>query len=142
MGPAWRARKAVSSPAVRCLQTALEVASALPDEKLRRIDTDPRLMAARDPMDPEQLFGALADYPCEGLLVVLHADLASALAGLCRPLSASEGWFSTRPVICILDWDNDRPRGETRIVLLEGPEGASLLPPGYGTAPDTSLLLT
>jgi phosphohistidine phosphatase SixA len=142
MGPAWRVRKAVSSPAIRCIQTALAVMPALADDKLRRLDTDPRLMAARDPMEPNQLFGALADYPCEGLLVVLHADLANALTSLCRPLAESGGWFRIRPVICVMDWEKDRPGGENRIVLLEGPRGESLLPPGYEAAPDRTLLLT
>jgi phosphohistidine phosphatase SixA len=142
MGPAWRERKVVSSPAVRCVQTALEMLTTLADEKLRRLDTDPRLMAARDPMGPDQLFGALADYPCVGLLVVLHADLAGALSSICRPLAASDGWFSKRPVICIMNWEKDRPSGKNRIMLLEGPQGEPLLPPGYKAAPNRSLLLT
>jgi phosphohistidine phosphatase SixA len=142
MGTAWRARKVVSSPAVRCIQTALTILPVLADEKLRRLDTDPRLMAARDPMGPGQLFGALADYPCEGLLVVLHADLATALSDICRPLGESGGWFTLRPVICILDWDNDRPPADNRVILLEGPQGEPLLPPGPGGAPNGPILLT
>lgn len=142
MGPAWRARKAVSSPAVRCIQTAIEMLTTLADEKLRRLDTDPRLMAARDPMEPDQFFGALTDYPCEGLLVVLHADLAGALSGLCRPLAARDGWFSLRPVICVMDCDEGRPSGENRVLFLEGPHGEPLLPPGYKAASNGSLLLT
>jgi hypothetical protein len=133
MGEAWRVEKVVSSPTVRCVQTALVIASALAGEKLRRLDTDPRLMAARDPMEPDQLAGALADYPCEGLLVALHADLANALPGRGPLPGANEGWFSERPIVCILDWEGQRPWGENPIIFLEGPGGASLLPAGYVT---------
>jgi phosphohistidine phosphatase SixA len=140
MGETWRVQKAVSSPAVRCVQTALVIVSALPGEKLRRLDTDPRLMAAQDPMEPGQLAGALADYPCDGLLVVLHADLANALPDRERLLGAGRGWFSERPVICIAEWDGRLPWEESRIVVLEGPDGTSLLPVGYDAV--TTKLLT
>ncbi len=133
MGETWRVQKAVSSPAVRCVQTALVIVSALSGEKLRRLDTDPRLMAAKDPMEPQQLAGALADYPCEGLLVLLHADLANALPDRGRLLGARGGWFSERPIICSMEWEEQRPWEENRIVVLEGPDGASLLPHGYDT---------
>jgi len=142
MGAAWRIRKAVSSPAVRCVQTALAIIPALADDRLRRLDTDPRLMAAKDAMEPDQLFRALADYPCEGLLVVLHADLANALAALCLPAGAVGGWFSLRPVLCVLDWVPERPIDENRILILEGPERESLLPPGYETPSNRPLQLT
>lgn len=142
MGASWRVRKAVSSPAVRCIQTALVILGTLAGEKLRRLDTDPRLMAAADPMGTDQLFGALADYSCEGLLAVLHADLANALPGRLRPLGESDGWFDRRPVVCVLDWETGRPNNEGRILILEGPDGESLLPPEYAQARDTKLLLT
>lgn len=142
MGASWRVNKAVSSPAVRCIQTALVMLGTLAGEKLRRLDTDPRLMAAADPMESDQLFGALADYSCEGLLAILHADLANALPGDFKPLGAGDGWFDRRPVVCVLDWETGRPNSECRILLLEGPEGESLLPPEYAQAPDTKLLLT
>jgi len=142
MGKAWRVNKAVSSPAVRCVQTALVILGTLSGEKLRRLDTDPRLMAARDPMGPEQLFRALADYPCEGLLVVLHADLANALPGGCRPQGCRDGWFTERPVLCILDLEPGGPPDSARIFLLEGPDGVSVFPPGYGASFKKKLLLT
>jgi phosphohistidine phosphatase SixA len=142
MEGAWRIKKAVSSPAVRCVQTALVLLETLSHEKLRRLDTDPRLMAGKDPMGPDQLYRAIADYPCEGLLMVLHADLANALPGVFRPLFCREGWFTERPVLCVLDWEKGRPPDENRIALLEGPGGKSLLPPGYEAALDTKLQLT
>ncbi|MBN2223481.1 MAG: histidine phosphatase family protein [Deltaproteobacteria bacterium] len=142
MGESWRVKKAVSSPAVRCVQTALVILGTLSGEKLRRLDTDPRLMAAKDPMEPDQLFRALADYPCEGLLVVLHADLANAMPGGCRPGACSGGWFTERPVICILDWEPERPWKESRVIALEAPDGGSLLPPGHDGTVKTKLLLT
>ncbi len=142
MGETWRVNKAVSSPAVRCVQTALAILETLSGEKLRRLDTDPRLMAAKDPMEPDQLFRALADYPCEGLMAVLHADLANALPGGCRPRACSDGWFTVRPVLCILDREPGGSPDDTRIVLLEGPDGVSLLPADYMAGPDQRLLLT
>jgi phosphohistidine phosphatase SixA len=141
MGEAWRVRKAVSSPAVRCVQTALVIVSALSGEKLRRLDTDPRLMAANDPMGPDQLARALADYPCEGLLVVLHADLAAALPGGDDLSGVADGWFAERPILCVLDWEPARPWDENAIIVLEGPDGSSLLPPGHDPA-RRKLLLT
>jgi phosphohistidine phosphatase SixA len=142
MGETWRVNKAVSSPAVRCVQTALVILGTLAGQKLRRLDTDPRLMAAKDPMEPDQLFRALADYSCEGLLVVLHADLANAMPCGCRPRACGDGWFTQRPVICILDRDPGGSHDNARIVLLEGPDGASLLPPDYAASSDERLLLT
>jgi hypothetical protein len=142
MGGGWRVKKAVSSPAVRCVETALVIGSALSDEKLRRIDTDPRLMAARDPMDGPQLFGALADYACDGLLVTLHADLANALPIKGGVGKAEGGWFQVRPVIAVLGREAGSSWEETAVEVLVGPDGKSLLPPGYEPPKTKTLLLT
>ena len=141
MGGEWRVRKAVSSPAVRCVETALVILSILADEKTRRIDTDPRLMAARDPMEPTQLAGALADYPCDGLLVSLHADLANALPAALGIGEAEGGWFRVRPIVAVLEREKASHWEETTIIALVGPDGKSLLAPGYAGPKATRLLL-
>lgn len=127
MGEDFKIPKAVSSPAVRCIETALEILSELSGEKLRRLDTDPRLMAAKDPMDTEQLSRAVSDYGCDGLLVSLHADLANALPKICEINEARDGWFQVRPVLAILDWEPERKWDENRIVRILGPDGNSLV---------------
>ncbi len=142
LGEGFRVKKAVCSPAVRCVQTALVILSMLPEATLRRLDTDPRLMAADDPMEPRQLSGALADYPCEGLLVALHADLANALPRREAVIGAKEGWFAERPILCVLDWEKGRPWEENRIMYLEGPDGLSLLVAGNASGSGKKPLLT
>jgi len=138
MGADFRIKKAVSSPAVRCIETALVVLEALSADRLRRLDTDPRLMAAKEPMEPDQLHRALADYACDGMLVCQHADLANALPGRIAPPVIDDGWFQTRPILCLFDWEPDRPWEQNRILRLLGPDGAPLIPPE--SSPDTKLL--
>ncbi|MBN1883349.1 MAG: histidine phosphatase family protein [Deltaproteobacteria bacterium] len=138
MGADFRIKKAVSSPAVRCIETALIVLDALSADTLRRLDTDPRLMAAKEPMESDQLHRALIDYACDGMLVSLHADLANALPKRDTIPNTADGWFQTRPVLCLLDWEPDRGLEESRILRLLGPNGAPLLPPEAPS--DTPLL--
>lgn len=138
MGDDFRIPKAVSSPAVRCIETALVILRELSGEKLRRLDTDPRLMAAKEPMEPDQLARAMEDYACDGILVVLHADLANALPKRDRIEGVVDGWFQTRPVLAIVDREEDRPWEENKIVALLGPDGRPLVEPDI----DKPLLLT
>jgi len=138
MGGDFRIQKAVSSPAVRCIETALIVLDALAADMLRRLDTDPRLMAAKEPMEHDQLHRALVDYGCEGMLICQHADLANALPRRDTIPHTADGWFQTRPIVCLLDWEPDRNFEENRILRLLGPKGAFLLPPE--SPPDTPLL--
>jgi phosphohistidine phosphatase SixA len=138
MGMDFRIKKAVSSPAVRCIETALVVLEALATDALRRLDTDPRLMAAKEPMEPDQLHRALADYACDGMLVCQHADLANALPIRTALSVIDDGWFQTRPILCLFDWEPDRPWEDNRILRLLGPDGAPLLPPE--PSPNTPLL--
>jgi phosphohistidine phosphatase SixA len=139
MGEDFRIPKAVSSPAVRCIETALKILGELSGEKLRRLDTDPRLMAAKDPMEGDQLSRALSDYGCDGLLVSLHADLANALPSGEKIKRTKEGWFQVRPVLAIIDWEPERKWDENRIIRVLGPDGDSLVSTSGG-ASDTPLL--
>jgi phosphohistidine phosphatase SixA len=138
MGDGFRVTKAVSSPAVRCIETALVIAKELSGEKLRRLDTDPRLMAAREPMEPDQLERAIKDYACDGILIVLHADLANALPKRERIGGVTDGWFQTRPVLAIIDWEEGRPWDENGLLTLLGPDGVPLAEPDI----EKTLLLT
>lgn len=138
MGEDFRVTKAVSSPAVRCIETALVILKELSGEKLRRLDTDPRLMAAREPMEPDQLARAIRDYACDGILVVLHADLANALPKRERIGGIVDGWFQTRPILAITDWEEDRLWDENKIIAILAPDGRPLAEPDM----DKPLLLT
>lgn len=139
MGSDFRVPKAVSSPAVRCIETALEILGDLSGDKLRRLDTDPRLMAAKDPMEGDQLSKAISNYGCDGLLVSLHADLANALPKREKIGETKEGWFQVRPVLTIIDWEPRRLWEENRIVRILGPDGNSLVST-LGGDRDTPLL--
>jgi|GEM_PF-1562969 len=141
MGDNFRVTKAVSSPAVRCIETALVIIKELSGEKLRRLDTDPRLMAAKEPMEPDQLLRAIVDYACDGILVVLHADLANALPKRERIGGVVDGWFQTRPVLAIIDWEEDHPWDENRVLTLLGPDGRPLAEPDIDNS-EKPLLLT
>jgi len=138
MGGDFRIQKAVSSPAVRCIETALIVLDTLAEDTLRRLDTDPRLMAAKEPMESDQLHRALVDYGCDGMLICQHADLANALPKRDTIPHTADGWFQIRPVVCLLDWEPDRNFEENRILRLLGPGGIPLLSPESPS--DTPLL--
>ncbi len=132
LGDDFKVSKAVSSPAIRCIETSLIILKELSGEKMRRVDTDPRLMAAREPMEPDQLLRAIADYSCDGVLVTLHADLANALPARDKIDNVSDGWFQTRPVLAIVDWEQDRPWEESKILYLLGPNAKPLMKPNDG----------
>jgi len=139
LGDDFKISKAVSSPAVRCIETSLIILNELSGKKMRRLDTDPRLMAAKEPMEPDQLSRAIVDYACDGVLVTLHSDLANALPIRDKIKNASDGWFNTRPVLAIVDWEKDRPWEESKVLFLLGPNGKPLFEPDEVEKP---LLLT
>ncbi|MBN1572003.1 MAG: histidine phosphatase family protein [Deltaproteobacteria bacterium] len=141
MGDDFRVTKAVSSPAVRCIETALVILKELSGERLRRLDTDPRLMAAKEPMEPDQLLRAIKDYACDGILITLHSDLANALPKRERIEGVIDGWFQTRPVLAIIDWEEDRPWDGNRVLTLLGPDGKPLTEPDIDDK-EKPLLLT
>ena len=129
LGNDFKIEKAVSSPATRCIETSLVILKELSGKKIRRLDTDPRLMAAKEPMEPDQLARALMDYTCDGILITLHADLANALPTRDKIKNVSDGWFQTRPVLAIVDWEQDRPWEESKILYLLGPNAKPLIEP-------------
>ncbi len=129
LGNDFKFGKAVSSPAIRCIETSLLILKELSGEKMKRLDTDPRLMAAKEPMEPDQLARAIMDYTCDGILVTLHADLANALPTRDKIENVSDGWFQTRPVLAIVDWEKDRPWDESKVLFLLGPNAKPLMEP-------------
>ena len=139
LGDNFKVSKAVSSPAIRCIETSLLILKELSGKKMRRVDTDPRLIAAKEPMEPDQLSRAIIDYACDGVLVTLHADLANALPARDKIKNVSDGWFQTRPVLAIFDWEQDRPWEESKVLFILGPNGKPLFEPDDEEKP---LLLT
>jgi len=128
LGDDFRIAKAVSSPAVRCIETSLVILKELASDTLRRIDTDPKLMAAKEPMESDQLTRSLADFACNGTLVTLHADLANALPHRDAITCAPSGWFIVRPVLAIMDWEKNRPMEENTLLCLRDQDNRPLIP--------------
>jgi broad specificity phosphatase PhoE len=125
LGEGFRIQKAVSSPAARCLETALLCLEEIGTEDITRIDTDRRL-ARLD--KPDTLESVIRDNAQEGLAVFCHADLASVLPHKEKLLRVKEGWFEVKPVLVIMDWGPSRTWQENTVdAVLTVPEEVSLL---------------
>ena len=105
LGDRFRIQKAVSSPAARCVDTALLCMEELGAEDLSRIDTDHRL-SRLDKAD--KLEGVIRDNAQEGLVIFCHADLGGVLPGKEKISGTKEGWFEHKPVLVIMDWGPSR----------------------------------
>ena len=125
LGERYRIQKAVSSPAARCIDTALVCMEEVGADDLNRLDTDHRL-ARLDKAD--KLEAVIRDNAQEGLAVFCHADLGGVLPGKEKIMGIKEGWFEHKPVLVILDWGPSRAWNENTVeAVLTVPEETSLL---------------
>jgi len=125
MGEDYRITKAVSSSAVRCIDTALTCVEELGSPDLKRIETDPRL-ARLD--SPEKLNGVIRDNAVEGLAIFCHADLGGVLPKAAGVRDVKDGWFLHRPVMAVLDWSPERGWEENPVQAVKTvPEESSLI---------------
>ena len=125
MGDGYRIQKAVSSPAARCLDTALLCLEEIGAPDLNRVETDRRLTRLDS---PDKLEGVIRDNAQEGLAIFCHADLGGVLPHKERVEKVKDGWFEPKPVLVILDWGPGRTwENATVDAVLTVPEEVSLL---------------
>ncbi|HLB25723.1 MAG TPA: phosphoglycerate mutase family protein [Nitrospirota bacterium] len=125
LGEKFRIQKAVSSPAARCLDTALLCLEEMGGEEVNRVETDRRL-ARLD--KPDALEAVIRDNAQEGLAIFCHADLASVLPHKEKLLKVKEGWFEVKPVLVIMDWGPSRTWDENTVdAVLSAPTYESLI---------------
>jgi broad specificity phosphatase PhoE len=125
LGERFRVQKAVSSPAARCLETALLCLEEIGTEDISRVDTDRRL-ARLD--KPDTLESVIRDNAQEGLAIFCHADLAGVLPHKEKLLRVKEGWFEVKPVLVIMDWGPSRTWQDNTVdAVFTVPEEVSLL---------------
>jgi len=125
LGERYRIQKAVSSPAARCLDTALLCLEEIGSDDISKIDTDHRL-ARLDKAD--KLEGVIRDNAQDGLAIFCHADVGGVLPGKENILNVKEGWFQAKPVLVIMDWGPGRAWSENTVeAVLTVPEETSLI---------------
>jgi len=125
LGERYRIQKAVSSPAVRCIDTALLCLEEIGAEDVSKIDTDHRL-ARLDKAD--KLEAVIMDNAQEGLAIFCHADLGGVLPNKQNINHIKEGWFEVKPVLVIMDWGPGRKWEENTVeAVLTIPEETSLI---------------
>jgi len=125
MGADYRIARAVSSSAVRCIDTAMTFVEELGSPDLKRIETDPRL-ARLD--SPDKLDGVIRDNAVEGLAVFCHADLGGVLPKSAGVREVKDGWFLHRPVVVVLEWSPERGWEDNVVVSAKTtPEDVSLI---------------
>ncbi len=125
MGDGYRIQKAISSPAARCLDTALLCLEEIGAADLNRVETDRRLTRLDS---PDKLEGVIRDNAQDGLAIFCHADLGGVLPHKERVDRVKDGWFEPKPVLVILDWGPGRQwENATVEAVLTVPEEESLL---------------
>ena len=125
LGERYRIQKAVSSPAARCLDTALTCLEEIGAEDVNKVDTDYRL-ARLDKAD--KLEAVIRDNAQEGLAIFCHADLGGVLPHKENILKIKEGWFEPKPVMVVLEWGPSRSWEENTVeAALTVPEVTSLM---------------
>ncbi len=125
LGERYRIQKAVSSPAARCLDTALLALEELGSDDISKVDTDKRL-ARLDKAD--LLEAVIRENAQEGLAIFCHADVAGALPHKENIKGIKEGWFEMKPVLVIMDWAPSHKWNESTIdAVLTVPEETSLM---------------
>lgn len=125
LGERYRVQKAVSSPAARCLDTALLTLEELGSGDVSKVDTDRRL-GRLDKADA--LESVIRENAQEGLAIFCHADVAGILPHKETITKVKEGWFEVKPVLVIMDWGPSRKWEENTIdAVLTVPEMTSLI---------------
>jgi phosphohistidine phosphatase SixA len=111
----------VTSPKARCAETALLLAKALSDLcTTSEIQLDPALKAGS--VEGDELHALANRVEGEQALVSAHADLVKALPPAIEliPEAAKDGWFSSRPVLVLLEYEPGSPWNRARILACEG----------------------
>lgn len=111
----------VSSPKARCLETALLFVKKLSDlSETSEILVDPGLKAGE--INGDELPELASSFPVGHLVVSGHADLARALAPPARLAldATNDGWFTTRPVLCLIEFEPGSSWEGARVWACEG----------------------
>ncbi len=111
----------ISSPKARCVETALLLAKALSDLcATSEIRLDAGLKAGS--ISGNELSDLANSVQGQHLLISAHADLVRALPPGTRliPTAAQNGWFTTRPVLIMVNYDPGEPWAAAQVLACEG----------------------
>jgi phosphohistidine phosphatase SixA len=111
----------VSSPKARCVETALLFAKAVSDlMATSQFQLEARLEAGS--IAGQELFDLANSLDVQHLLVSAHADLVGALPANVVMISEAvkNGWFTTRPVLILVDYDRGEAWDTAQVLTCEG----------------------
>ncbi len=111
----------ISSPKARCVETAVLFAKAISDLlSTSEIQLDATLKAGS--IHGEELFELANGSECRHVLVAAHADLARTLPPHAKLLAeaAKNGWFTTRPVLILLNYEPGDSWDAAQVLACEG----------------------
>ena len=111
----------VSSPKARCVETAVLFAKEVSDlAATSEIQLNASLKAGS--IDGQELFDLANNIQAQHLLVSAHADFARTLPEHATMIAEAtkNGWFTTRPVLILVEYEPGKPWGAAKIVACEG----------------------
>lgn len=111
----------VSSPKTRCVETALLFGKAISDRvAASEIQLDSGLKAGS--IGGRELMDLANNIQGQHILVSAHADLVRALPSQdkIRAEAVREGWFATRPVLVLVNYDVGESWDSAQVLACEG----------------------
>lgn len=111
----------VSSPKVRCLETVILMAKAASQlTATSEVQVRPALKAGA--ITGRELADLANEVEAQHMLVSGHADLVQALPEQVElaPEAAKNGWFTTRPVLFVIDYAAGKPWESAQVLSCEG----------------------
>jgi len=114
----------ISSPLVRCVETALRFSDAIKDlTKTSEMRLDDRLRAGN--LSADRLVSVLDGTKSPAVLLCTHADLAGTLpanATLKPGYSDADGWFQRmRPVLVVIEYERHSEWDNANVLCCESP---------------------
>lgn len=119
LGENLKIDRIVTSPLARCVETAVLFADELREfTQTGEVQISARIKARKGAqLSPEELLTTIKEADADCLVLSLHADLAGALpAGADVTVESENGWFKTRPVLAVLNYDPAAPWENARLL--------------------------